>query len=339
MKNVLILILILSLPLITMAQQLNAPEDGLVKWMSLKEAQDAYKIKPKPVIIDVYTNWCGWCKHMMKTTYSNPVLAEYINYNFYPVKFNAETKDTIEFLGEKFVNKGSGVRSAHDLAVKLLNGRMSYPTTLFMSNNFKFSLSAAGYLDIQKIEPLLVFTLENVYMTCKAEEFQKRYKQAFYDTSEVKRFPVKWVSMQEALEQNKKDGKKIFVNLYSDYCNSCRVMLRTTYTDSTVATTLNDNFHAVNFNIASLDTVEWNGKRYGFVQNINNLSYALTGNSFYLPSVSFISNEGYLITNVPYYMTPDNLMPVLQYFASDSYLTVKWEDYLKLYQQKKQPSE
>src|SRR5690606_19508439 len=74
--------------------------NGLVNWLTLKEAQEKNKTQSKPFIIDFYTDWCGWCKHMMRTTYSNPALAAYINQHFYPVKFNAEGKDTVEYNGE-----------------------------------------------------------------------------------------------------------------------------------------------------------------------------------------------------------------------------------------------
>ena len=73
----------------------NAEPPSLVKWMTFKEAFEANKKTPKPFLIDVYTDWCGWCKRMMATTYSNPAIAAYVNQNFYPVKFNAETKDSI----------------------------------------------------------------------------------------------------------------------------------------------------------------------------------------------------------------------------------------------------
>ena len=90
----------------------------------------------------------------------NPSLANYINSYYYPVRFNAESKDTIEFLDKKYINKNIGNRSANDLAVEMLEGKLSYPTTVFYNNNYKFKMLAPGYMKEKDIEPILVYTVE-----------------------------------------------------------------------------------------------------------------------------------------------------------------------------------
>ena len=40
------------------------------------------------VLVDVYTDWCGWCKVMDKNTFSEPNVAKILNENFYPLHFD-----------------------------------------------------------------------------------------------------------------------------------------------------------------------------------------------------------------------------------------------------------
>src|SRR5688572_3382607 len=57
-------------------------DDKEIRWMTIDEVQVAMKKKPKKVWIDVYTDWCGWCKKMDKTTFVNPEVIKYMNKNF-----------------------------------------------------------------------------------------------------------------------------------------------------------------------------------------------------------------------------------------------------------------
>ena len=69
-----------------------------IHWMDFESAVAASQKQPKKMFIDVYTDWCGWCKKMDASTFMDDSVAAYINANYYPVKFNAESKDTIRFL-------------------------------------------------------------------------------------------------------------------------------------------------------------------------------------------------------------------------------------------------
>src|SRR5665647_2088043 len=103
-----------------------------VQWLTVAALQAAYNKNPKPILVDVYTRWCGWCKVMDKETYSNDKVAAYINEKYYAVKFDAESKDSVVWNGKKYGYDAEN--KVNDMAVYLLNGQMSYPSTVFLSS-------------------------------------------------------------------------------------------------------------------------------------------------------------------------------------------------------------
>lgn len=148
-----------------------------INWMTLDQVQAAMKKEPRKVLIDFYTGWCGWCKVMDKKTYSNPELVKYVNEKFYAVKFDAEQKESVMFLGKKYEFKAEN--RANDFAAELLGGRLSYPTTVFLMENFQNPQAVPGYQDVPKMESVLKYLGENKYQTQKWDDFQKEFKPVF----------------------------------------------------------------------------------------------------------------------------------------------------------------
>ena len=98
-KNYLLfLLMIVSTASFSQEKKATKLEDNKeIKWISFLDAVALNKKQPKKMIIDVYTDWCGWCKTMDRTTFKNKDVVHYINQYFYAVKFDAESKDTIKF--------------------------------------------------------------------------------------------------------------------------------------------------------------------------------------------------------------------------------------------------
>lgn len=121
-----------------------------VQWMSWEDALAANKANPKKMVVDVYTDWCGWCKRMDATTFKDPKVAAYISEHFYAIKLNAEQKEDITYDGHTFSYQRQGKRGVHGLAASLLDNRLSYPSVVYLNGDMERIMISPGYKDAEK---------------------------------------------------------------------------------------------------------------------------------------------------------------------------------------------
>ena len=109
-------------------------ESTNLRWHSIKDIESLTDSK-KGVIVDVYTDWCKWCKVMDKETFADPDMIAYLNENFHLVKFNAEEKSTLNFKGQSFNYTKGGKRGYNALAAKLCQDKLSYPSFVVLDSD------------------------------------------------------------------------------------------------------------------------------------------------------------------------------------------------------------
>lgn len=142
-----------------------------IRWYTIEEVQKLAQTEPRKVFVDVYTDWCGWCKRMDVTTYQDPKIIKQLNSNFYAVKLDGEAEEDILFRNKVYKFVPYGRKGYHELAAVLMNGRLSYPTTVYLDENLNLIQPIPGYLTVERLEPILIFLGENHYKDKTWEEF------------------------------------------------------------------------------------------------------------------------------------------------------------------------
>ena len=153
---------------------LKTGSDQKIQWIKIDEVSTKIKEQSKPVLIDLYTDWCGWCKVMDKKTYTNSKVIAYINEHFYSVKLNAEIKDAVNWK-DKTYRYNSQYR-INDFALFLSYGRASFPTTVIIADETSAPIPIAGYLEPKELEPILKYFGEGAYKTMNFPQFEKTFK-------------------------------------------------------------------------------------------------------------------------------------------------------------------
>ncbi len=128
-----------------------------IKWMSFEEAFALHQTNPKKWLIDVSTEWCGWCKRMDQTTFSDSLIVDHVNANFYAVALDGEFKGDIVIGDRTYSFVAQGQRGYHELPAELMNGKMSYPTIVFLGENLENLSAVPGYKDAPSFYQIVSF--------------------------------------------------------------------------------------------------------------------------------------------------------------------------------------
>lgn len=122
--------LILLLLCTGLVQAQNKKKDKQL-WQKWDEVVELSQKTSKPILIDIYTDWCRYCRIMDATTFRHDSVVTFLQQRYLRFKFNAESKDTIKWNNKAFVYNSR--YDVHDFAVYLTRGSIVYPTIVIIT--------------------------------------------------------------------------------------------------------------------------------------------------------------------------------------------------------------
>jgi len=125
------------------------------EWTTIEKAIIASKKDNKKILIDVYTDWCKWCKVMDEKTFKDQSTISFLQENFHLVKFNAETRTDVTFGDETYKYSSQNKRGYHELALEMLDGKLSYPSLVVYDSNLKKLQIINGFKTADQLMVLL----------------------------------------------------------------------------------------------------------------------------------------------------------------------------------------
>ena len=189
MKKLQYILAFLAFGMFLSIQNPTEESEATINWVTIEEALELQKKEPKKIFMDVYTNWCGPCKLLDKNTFHNADVVDYINTNFYAVKFDAEGNSTVNFKEYTFSNpnfdpaKVKRRNSVHEFTRFLKVN--AYPTMVFLDEDANMLAPISGYLKPQQLELYLKLFNEDKHKEMTTQEKFNEYYRSFKPTFKV----------------------------------------------------------------------------------------------------------------------------------------------------------
>jgi len=138
-----------------------------ITWQTFDKGVELAKKEKKMMVLDIYADWCHWCKVMDKDTYGNPEVVKYAQESLVMAKLNAETDEKFKFK--------EGNYSGRQLS--MMFGVEGFPSTIFLNSEGELITTVSGFIPADRFILMLKYLEGNWYEKMKFDEFVKREQQ------------------------------------------------------------------------------------------------------------------------------------------------------------------
>lgn len=148
---------------------------------------------------------------------------------------------------------------------------------------------------------------------------------------------INWMTFEEAMERNKKNPKKVFVDLYTDWCTWCLRMEKVTFENPAIAEYINENFYPVKLDAETKRAISFKENNYVFradasEKGIHEIAVYLTRGRLNYPSVIFLDENMGNPQPIPGFQNPVFMDKLLKFFGEDYYREIDWGLFNQIYE-------
>lgn len=145
--------------------QLSLTGDKIeLKWKKFDEGITEAKKTKKKILLDVYADWCKWCKKLDAEVYTEPKVAAYLNKFYVLIKVNGESNDKLTYKNQ---------RMTEEQFARVL-GVTGFPTIMFLESNAEIIDKLGGFVTADRFLPIIQFIGEDYYKKMKWDEFLEK---------------------------------------------------------------------------------------------------------------------------------------------------------------------
>ncbi len=155
---------ILLIAFIFMGLTLNIQDKKELKWHSFSEGLKLARVENKKVLIDVYTDWCEWCKKMDEEVYTDSKVINYLSSKFVLIKLNAESEAKHTFEGKEY----------SEMELAYIFGVEGFPTTIFIREDMQPITAVPGYFPADVFMKILTFIGDDYYLKMNFDEYLEK---------------------------------------------------------------------------------------------------------------------------------------------------------------------
>lgn len=137
---------------------------GELKWRTFDAGLAEAKKTNKKIMLDVYTDWCGWCKKLDKDVYANDKVSNYLNKAYIPIKINGEGTTKLTYKDQK----------TNEVGLAQAFGIRSYPTIIFLDSHGEPINSLGGFVDADRFLPIIKFIGDDHYKSMTWDEYKAK---------------------------------------------------------------------------------------------------------------------------------------------------------------------